>query len=228
MKQIIKICLKRSFPSLASRYRTLRLHYRAYRSLICDDVSYLNTSGWMEGLKRGYPCRRDGSELPWLNFSVISFLEKRLSKELTLFEFGSGYSTLFYARAVNKVTSIEYDENWYEIIRKKLPDNAKLIRRKKDIDGDYCRSICDQSDELYDVVVVDGRDRVNCIKQSITKLSDRGVILLDDSQREKYSDGILYAKHKGYLTLDFEGLTSSGSVMNRTTIFYRRENCLSI
>jgi hypothetical protein len=182
----------------------------------------------MEGLKRGYPCRRDGSELPWLNFSVISFLEKRLSKELTLFEFGSGYSTLFYARAVNKVTSIEYDENWYEIIRKKLPDNAKLIRRKKDIDGDYCRSICDQSDELYDVVVVDGRDRVNCIKQSITKLSDRGVILLDDSQREKYSDGILYAKHKGYLTLDFEGLTSSGSVMNRTTIFYRRENCLSI
>ncbi len=59
-------------------------------------------------------------------------------------------------------------------------------------------------------------------------LKNGGVILLDDSQREKYIDGINYAKSKGFHALDFEGLKSTGLEMDRTTILYRDNNCLGI
>jgi hypothetical protein len=53
------------------------------------------------------------------------------------------------------------------------------------MDGDYCRAIGETGDQ-YDVVIVDSRDRMNCLKQSISALTSRGVILLDDSQRRRY------------------------------------------
>lgn len=52
--------------------------------------------------------------------------------------------------------------------------------------------------------------------------------MLDDSQREQYAGGILHARSRGYLTLDFEGLKPTGSGLDRTTIMYRRDNCLGI
>jgi hypothetical protein len=216
MKKQFKRILKKTFPGLA-----------AYVTLIMNKDSFLHSSGWMESLKRGYPCRRDGSELPWMNYSVIAFLEKQLRKDLTLFEYGSGYSTFFYSRLVGKVTCVEHNRSWYESLEKKIPANVKLIFIKQDYGGDYCRSIT-LNGQQYDVVVVDGRDRVNCIKQSIEHLSVQGVILLDDSDRDNYSQGIEHAKEAGFLALDFEGLKPTGSGSHKTTIFYRNHNCLGI
>jgi hypothetical protein len=76
--------------------------------------------------------------------------------------------------------------------------------------------------------IVDGRDRMNRIKQSISALSAKGVILLDDSQRERYQEGIDFAKSKGFKALNFEGLKATGTEVDRTTIFYRVGNCFDI
>lgn len=108
-----------------------------------------------------------------------------------------------------------------------VPDHVKLIFRAQDVDGEYCRSIC-STDEKYDVVIVDGRDRVNCIKQSIASLSPSGVILLDDSQRNSYQEGINFALTNEFKALNIEGLKATGSGIDRTTIFYRKGNCLNI
>ncbi len=220
MWKILKNLLKETFPTLTS-------HYRAYKWLISNKDSYIHSSGWLESLKRGYPCKKHGEEVPWMNYSIIAFLENRLKDNLNLFEYGSGYSTLFYARLVSRVTSVEHDESWYESIKGGIPGNVKLIFKQKDYDGDYCRSI-NLNEDRYDVVIVDGRDRLNCIKQSIAHLSERGVILLDDTQRRKYLEGIIYAKNNGFLALDFEGLKPTICEISRTTILYRRDNCLDI
>ena len=96
-----------------------------------------------------------------------------------------------------------------------------------DVDGEYCRSIR-RSGRTYHLVLVDGRDRVNCVKQSIDQLSQEGVVLLDDSEREGYREGIEYACSRGFRRLDFEGLKPTGGKPHRTTIFYRSENCLGL
>ena len=216
MQKQIKRALKRAFPSLA-----------AYFTLIANKDSYLHTSGWLQSLKFGYPRRADGSELPWMNYAVIAFLETRLHRDLNLFEYGSGYSTLFYARLVCTVTSVEHSHFWYDQLKDKIPDNVKLIFTELDYDGNYCRSIA-LNQQSYDVVVIDGRDRVNCMKQGIDHLSVQGVILLDDANRDEYIEGINYAKEKKFLDLEFAGLKPTGSGIHQTMLFYRRENCLGI
>lgn len=110
---------------------------------------------------------------------------------------------------------------------KKLPENVNLIYQEKDIDGKYCRTIM-ATEKKYDIVIVDGGDRVNSLKQTFGALSDRGVVVLDDSHRKAYLEHIKDLKEKGFRAIDFEGLKPKGSKIYKTTIFYRNGNCLDI
>jgi hypothetical protein len=220
MPSFIKRAVQRRFPVAA-------LRYRAYKMLIRNPDSYLHLSGWMQSLSAKKPIDHNGKPIPWMNYPVVRILQERLTKDLNLFEFGSGYSTLFYAKKVKAVTSVEYDEKWLHIIKSQLPDNVNIIFKQQDVDGDYCRVI-KSTGKKYDVVIVDGRDRVNCIKQSISALTSKGVILLDDSQRERYQEGIDFAKSHGFKALNLEGLKATGTEVDRTTIFYQAGNCFDI
>ncbi len=195
--------------------------------LVIKKNAYLTSTGWVKSLKRGVPCRPDGSPLPWMNYAVIAFLQKRLHKGLELFEYGSGYSTMFYAGLVKSVTSVEGNAAWYETVKNKVPANAQVMFREQDKNGEYCRAIT-AADRKFDVVVVDGRDRVNCIKQSLLSLSPQGVLILDDSHRERYQEIIAEVAAQGFRVLDFEGLKPAGWWNYRTTVFYRSDNCLGI
>ena len=220
MISIVKRILKKVFPKHV-------LYYRAYVELIKNETSYLHLTGWMRSLDENKPVDKDGNYIPWMNYPVIKFLQDRLKNDFHLFEFGSGYSTSFYAGLVQTVTSVEYDESWLAVVKKNKPENVELIYKERDIDGEYCRVIR-STGRKYDVVVVDGRDRVNCIKQSIESLTDRGVILFDDSQRKRYLEGINYAIEKGFRSIRIDGLKPTRNKIDGTTIFYRRNNCFDI
>ncbi|WHI51582.1 hypothetical protein P3339_01755 [Microbulbifer sp. MLAF003] len=199
----------------------------AARRAIFRKSSYLRVTGWLESFKRGYPCDVDGNALPWMNYPVIHFLKERLSKDINVFEFGSGFSTLFYAERVSSIQSVEDNPKWFETMAKQLPDNAKVILQEADEDGEYCRSI-NKFEQNFQLVVVDGRDRVNCFKQSLSRLTGDGVILLDDSSRSKYSPAIDLGKSAGFKVLHFEGIKPTTTGLHRTSLFYRSENCLGL
>lgn len=95
------------------------------------------------------------------------------------------------------------------------------------MDGEYCRVI-KETDEKYDIVIVDGADRVNCVKQSIGCLSENGVLILDDSSRERYQAAFNYIKDMGFRVLDFEGLKPTKFDTSRSSIIYKDDNCLYI
>ncbi|TQV77646.1 glycosyltransferase [Exilibacterium tricleocarpae] len=220
MKKNIKKILQNCLPGITA-------HYRAYQSLLLRRQSYLRLVGWLDSIRKGYPCDTDGSPLPWMNYAIIEVFKDRINKQQTVFEYGSGYSTLFFAERAKSIVAVEYDQYWFEHLNRKIPDNAELIYQPNDVDGDYCRTILRKPDK-YDIVIVDGRDRVNCVKQAVQKLSDRGVILLDDSHRHEYAEGLRYAKSQGFKTLDFTGLKPLWHKPGRTTLIYRSDNCFDI
>ncbi len=203
------------------------LKYSAYSNLIDNQNSYLHLTGWMSSFRSNKPINLEGSPIPWMNLPVVAFLEEKLTKDLKLFEFGSGYSTHFYAKRVKTVTSLEYDQSWFQTVQEQVPSNVNMIFTPNDIDGEYCRTIT-KSNDRYDVVIVDGRDRVNCIKQAIPCLSEQGLIILDDSSREKYQSGIEFAKNHGFRVLNFQGLKATGFGIDQSSIIYRDGNCFKI
>ena len=78
MNTTLKHALTRRFPKLSACY-----------TMLAKGDSYLHSTGWIESKRRGYPCRPDGSELPWMNYAVVAFLERRLNKNLSVFEYGA-------------------------------------------------------------------------------------------------------------------------------------------
>ncbi|MEO1626595.1 MAG: FkbM family methyltransferase, partial [Bacteroidota bacterium] len=132
-----------------------------------------------------------------------------------------------FAPQVAKVVSVEHDKEWYEYLQGQLPSNTSLHFEQLQPDGSYCRKAT-STGEQYHMIIVDGRDRVNCCKQAINALAPNGVLLLDDSQREKYQGGLDFMKEQGFKKLDFWGL-GPGSIWNKnTTLFYKANNCLNI
>lgn len=201
--------------------------FRAFKLLFCTQGSFVYSTGWLESLADGYPQTKKGYTIPWMNYAVIHLLKQRLTSELTLFEYGSGYSTLFYARLVQQVTSIEYDKKWFNLLQKKIPKNVDLHFLDYVPDGEYSKFIRSKQ-QKYDVLVVDGRDRVRCIYQGLECLTDTGVVILDDSQRSRYSEALEYLKQNNFKCLDLIGIKPGTSAVCQTTIAYRDKNCLGL
>jgi spermidine synthase len=93
--------------------------------------------------------------------------------------------------------------------------------------GDYCRMPV-KLNVKFDVIIVDGRDRVNCCKQAIEALSPDGVVVLDDSEREFYAPGIAFLKEHGFKQLSFSGISPGLFYNKATSVFYKSNNCLGI
>lgn len=208
-------------------FMNIFVNYYAYKRIIRHKESYLNSTGWLRSLSEKKPVNSDGEPLPWMNYSIIKLLEDRLKSDISVFEYGSGFSTLFFAKRVGSIDSIEFNADWYEQIKSSLPKNATITFVEKDIDGNYCRSIF-RMGKKYDLLVIDGRDRVNCFKQGLNFLTESGVILLDDSNRDKYSECFNIAQANGFKFLSFQGLKPTSKKTFETTVFYKNNNCLNI
>lgn len=86
---------------------------------------YLLHSGWLESAERKVAVR-EGRPLPWFTYPAISFLEGIIDPSLSLFEYGGGQSTLYWADRLASVVSIDHDKAFTAYLHKLLPENARL------------------------------------------------------------------------------------------------------
>jgi len=208
-------------------YQVLLSPKRLKTLLSFNDKGYLDEIGWFNAFDNKTPVDGDGNPIPWVTYSFIDFIKERLNKQHTIFEFGSGNSTFFYAKYAGIVVSVEHDKEWYDKIVSTKPENAELIFCELIRDGDYCRMPI-KLEETFDIIIVDGRDRVNCCKQAVKAVSANGVIVLDDSERDFYKEGITFLKNKGFKELSFSGISPGLFYRKSTSVFYRTDNCLGI
>ena len=188
---------------------------------------YLANIGWFTSFDNQQALDRDGEPLPWVTYSFIDFIKTRLNKDLTIFEYGSGSSTLFYAKRVKRVVSVEHDEAWFNKIVKSKPQNAEMIFSKLERGGEYSKKAATLG-EKFDIIIVDGRDRVNCCINSIHALTPTGVIILDDSERKDYEEACVFLKKSGFKELPFTGISPGLFYLKATSVFYKTANCLHI
>jgi hypothetical protein len=188
---------------------------------------YLYEIGWFKAFNSKSPVDGEGNPIPWVTYSFIDFIKERIKKEHAIFEFGSGNSTLFYAKYAGMVVSVEHDKDWYDKIVKDKPENSEMIFCELIRGGDYSKMPV-KLGEKFDIIIVDGRDRVNCCKQAIGALSSNGVVVLDDTEREFYKEGVDFLKKNGFKQLAFSGVAPGLFYRKATSVFYKDDNCLGI
>lgn len=159
---------------------------------------------------------------PWLPFAVIDLLEERVDRTSHVFEYGGGGSTAWFADRVGEVVTIEQDDEWYKALAASMKDldHVNIIPASPN-NGfrDYVAAIDNYADGTFDVVLVDGRERVACVERAAPKVKPGGLLILDDSDRDKYIGA--FAHLGQWSRQDHFGLVPCKDVPGHTAIWTR-------
>lgn len=145
------------------------------------------------------------------NFEKISILHalNSIKGKKSVLEWGSGGSTLYFSSLLedgSEWISIEHDKEWHRAIDKRInSENNKSIRivysppssawSSSQGDGtfnqfrDYVLEPI-KFNKIFDFIIVDGRARPACMNVGWEMLSDNGIMILHDAQREIYIKSI--------------------------------------
>ncbi len=198
-----------------------------------DRGNYLNKTGLMGSWILGNSYEdffqdEEGKINPWWGKTVADLIVKKLKKDMRVFEWGMGNSTLFWSQYVEEVISVESDLEWYQKMQKLIPQNVHAQYCKLEYGGEYCKSILNEV-QKFDIILIDGRDRVRCAYNSVGKLKENGVIIWDNTDRNAYEDGYAYLKQKGFKRLELSSVVYGlPGTLDYTSIFYREDNILEI
>jgi len=201
----------------------------AYLADILLTNEYISKIGWVRSLLEQKVIDASGKPIPWYAYPAIDILTQKenLLKYLNVFEFGCGYGTQWWAAKAHKVTIIEHNREFYDKMVLTFPKNVRTIYKPLSPGGEYSKILKRLLPIKFDIIIIDGRDRVNCCYNCIDSLTDQGVIIFDNSNRKEYVKGKEYLKNAGFKELQLFGFSPMVPVAeNSTSFFYRTNNCL--
>lgn len=136
---------------------------------------------------------------PWLMPEVIEWLERTLKPTDTVLETGAGGSTVFFAARVQQVITYEHTREWADkILARKLPN--VLMCNWPDYPTAGLRL---QDGDRFDFAFIDGRGRVRSCLDVLPHIKPGGWLVLDDSDRGRYTEAHDAANGHSSCRLDF-------------------------
>ncbi len=126
--------------------------------------------------------------LPIITIDALKFLIREVDKGRinSVLEFGGGGSTIWFSKQnLKKFISVENNLEWQKKLKTFIKNNnCELIHKNTPYYG-----VADGfDDESFDLVFVDGRDRVSCVNKSIRLVKPGGILMLDNSERKIYKE----------------------------------------
>lgn len=176
----------------------------------------LGLHGYERTLESRLPLAADGSPIPWYTYPAIEYFNQLDAKGLRVFEYGSGNSSLYWARKGADVWSVEHDPGWCETMGKRSAQLKDLLLRES------CESYASAISEVggeFDVIVIDGAWRNECVRAALPFLSPEGVFILDNS--DWYTDVSDFLKEVGFFQVDFNGFGPINNYCWTTSILFR-------
>jgi protein-L-isoaspartate O-methyltransferase len=170
---------------------------RLHRTRLHDEKG--NFVGWQNIVRHAPPALATGllrlglgyrPEQPWIAYTAIQRLEEFLTPHSRVLEFGSGMSTLWFAKHAGAVYSVEDYRLWYDKV------NAVIAQKQlhhvhyqfaENVD-DYAGYMSNDA-EGFDLIMVDGNWRSDCIAKCASKLKPGGILYLDNSDKDSTPNG---------------------------------------
>ena len=168
---------------------------------------------------------KDSNPIPWYTYPAIEYLSQFDYSAKKIFEFGCGNSSKYWARQAAKVVSVEDNPTWYAKWQTELtaPNQIVLLRNE---DSGYEGAIL-ETEELFDVIIVDGKRRAECCSTALQRLAPGGLIILDDSDRvntsKEYQNSIATLRAANLLQVDFYGFCPMNCYTKATSLFFSRD-----
>lgn len=155
---------------------------------------------------------------PWMCHPAV---EQLVVPGMRILEWGSGGSTVLFAEKGADVICIEHDASWVKLLKSELARRklgAQVDINQIDLTANYV-DIVDQLAGNFDLVIVDGRRRVECVSKAHNRVVPGGWLVLDDSDREAYSPAC--EQLAGWDKLVLKGPRQETKVDPQTTMWQR-------
>lgn len=160
----------------------------------------LKQNGYAKTVESKLPQAADGAPIPWYTYPAIEYFNQMDARRLRIFEFGSGNSSLYWARKGAEVWSVEHDPAWWENMKGQSAQLKGLFLRES---ADAYVQAIDDVDGEFDIIVIDGAWRNECAMAALPHLRPGGMFILDNS--DWYTDVSDFLKEKGFFQIDFSG-----------------------
>ena len=185
---------------------------------------YLEQVGWFRTRAERVARDASGSPIPWFTYPAIAFLDDRVSTDWRVLEFGAGMGTQWWCARAGAVTAVEHDPAWADEVARQC--GARILRSGAAESREYVGPALDGT--RYNIVVVDGIFRNECLNAAPDLLDTAGVIILDDAQREEYLEGKTALRNRGFRVVEFHGPQPVSKHAGCTAFYYREDNILGL
>jgi hypothetical protein len=159
----------------------------------------------------------NGVPIPWFTYPAIEYLQQLDWREKTVFEYGSGNSSQFFAKRVKHLTSVEHNIKWFKKNKKLLLNNQILIFADKPTD--YIQAI-ENTKTTFDLIIVDGVHRPECVKIALKYLKTNGCLVLDNA--DWYPNTCQFLRENNLIQIDFHGFSPINQYTLTTSLFLTR------
>jgi hypothetical protein len=173
--------------------------------------------GQFRSIRQWASVDRDGNPIPWYAYPAIEYIKQLDISDKTVFEYGSGNSSIFWSRRCRKLVSVESDREWYSKVQPMMPDGADylFLSRKEE----YIKSITRYPYD-FDVIIIDGLHRYECALEALTKLKHDGFIILDNSDWMEKTSELL--RSSDLIEVDMSGFGPINNYTTTTSFYFRR------
>src|SRR5260221_5681032 len=105
-------------------------------------------------------------EIPWFSYAAIDFLNDFVRRHMSVFEYGSGGSTLFFAQRAREVLSVEDNPQWFDWVSRRLKEKGLNNATLKLCEFDFKKPVGFENspylqalpERKFDIIVVDGSE----------------------------------------------------------------------
>jgi hypothetical protein len=174
------------------------------------DVDY----GHLNSQESGMCVDKNGEAIPWFTYPTIEYLSQFDLTNLEILEWGCGNSSVYFSKRCKVISSVEHNAEWFELVKNKKLPNHHLILTSLDDYPEKAKSF----EKKFDIIIVDGERRHECIEVALELINAGGIIILDNSDR--HPDIGKKLRDNGYLEVDFHGFGPIGLTTWTTTLFF--------
>jgi hypothetical protein len=182
-------------------------------------------------------------DLPWWTFQATAEVEQFLKNRdnASVFEWGSGASTIWLARRAESIISIEHETKWFEkmqSISKEYSNITLCLEQPRNLIGEFSTFMSSKKgfenldfqqyvtaisrlNKKFDLIVIDGRAREACFEIAINYLNKDGLIVFDNTNRSRYQKVINKKNHLLRVTTT-KGLTVALPYPTKTSLIYKK------
>lgn len=149
----------------------------------------------------------------WFRIPHMTKIERDKIKEILslienpcIFEYGSGYSTLYFAKFLRRkkrkfmMYSVDSSIDWHERVKKLIERNhlSECVKTFYEGNEQEYAVYVKRFSRKFDFILVDGRFRRRCLEVASQYLTDGGVAFLHDAERPYYHEPLALFKEAAF------------------------------